>query len=107
MTNADEVDEQREGRGSTARLTTSRITTAKVLSKQLTQAPVLAASDILTSIGESKAYSDNFNDSVAREEKVIKLMQGSKKLRNFVVKPRIHPRQLDDMKMNEAKRAFR
>jgi len=107
MTNADEVDEQREGRGSTARLTTSRITTAKVLSKQLTQAPVLAASDILTSIGESKAYSDNFNDSVAREEKVKKLMQGSKKLRNFVVKPRIHPRQLDDMKMNEAKRAFR
>jgi hypothetical protein len=107
LTNADEVDEQREGRGSTARLTTNRIMTAKVLSKQQTQAPVLAASDILTSIGESKAYSDNFNDSVAREEKVKQLMQGSKKLRNFVVKPRIHPRQLDDMKMNEAKRAFR
>ena len=109
MTNADEVDEQKEGRGSTARVTISRMT-ATLPSRQLKQriqAPVLAAADILTSINESKAYSDTFNDSVAHEEKVKQLMQGSKKLNNFVVKPRIHPRQLDDMKMNEAKRAFR
>jgi len=110
MTHIDELDEhkEREGRGS-AHSSTSRRGPKEVSTqlKRQTEAPLLAAADLLTSINESKAYSDNFNDSVAREVKVKQLMQGNKKLHNFVVKPRMHPRQVDEMKMDEAKRAFR